>query len=163
MNKKHRLYKVIREGNYTNFPGLYGFFFKNCDTLPLASSTKVMVEFMKSVDVLLKKGNHILVYPEQSMWFNYKKPKMLQSGAFKLAVRSKVPVLPMFICMEDSDVLDSNGNKIQSYTINIEKPIYMDTNQSEKINVEEMKNKNYEIWKKIYENFYNEKLEYIIK
>ena len=24
-SKKHKLYKVIREGNYTNFPGLYGF------------------------------------------------------------------------------------------------------------------------------------------
>jgi len=30
--KNKRLYKVIREGNYTNFPGLYGFFFRNCDT-----------------------------------------------------------------------------------------------------------------------------------
>ena len=32
--EEKRLYKVIREGNYTNFPGLYGFFFRNCDTLP---------------------------------------------------------------------------------------------------------------------------------
>ena len=28
------LYKVIREGNFTNFPGLYGFFFRHCNTLP---------------------------------------------------------------------------------------------------------------------------------
>ena len=33
--EEKRLYKVIREGNYTNFPGLYGFFFRNCDTLPI--------------------------------------------------------------------------------------------------------------------------------
>ena len=26
------LYKVIREGNYTNFPGLYGYFFRHCNT-----------------------------------------------------------------------------------------------------------------------------------
>ena len=59
LNRKRRLYKVIREGNYTNFPGLYGYFFKNCDTLPLASNRRVMVEFIKSVDILLKKGEFI--------------------------------------------------------------------------------------------------------
>ena len=41
--KDKRLYKVIREGNYTNFPGLYGFFFRNCDTLPLSSNKRTMV------------------------------------------------------------------------------------------------------------------------
>ena len=46
--KDKRLYKVIREGNYTNFPGLYGFFFRNCDTLPLSSNKRTMVNFMKA-------------------------------------------------------------------------------------------------------------------
>ena len=39
--EEKRLYKVIREGNYTNFPGLYGFFFRNCDTLPLSSNKRI--------------------------------------------------------------------------------------------------------------------------
>ena len=52
-NKK--LYKVIREGNYTNYPGLYGFLFRNCDTLPLSSNKRTMVEFMKAVDVILQR------------------------------------------------------------------------------------------------------------
>ena len=51
-----KLYKVIREGNYTNFPGFYGFLFRNCDTLPLSSNRKTMVEFLKAVDILIKKG-----------------------------------------------------------------------------------------------------------
>ena len=54
--EEKRLYKVIREGNYTNFPGLYGFFFRNCDTLPLSSNKRTMVNFMKAVDALLQKG-----------------------------------------------------------------------------------------------------------
>ena len=53
--EEKRLYKVIREGNYTNFPGLYGFFFRNCDTLPLSSNKRTMVNFMKAVDSLLQK------------------------------------------------------------------------------------------------------------
>lgn len=62
-NKK--LYKVIREGNYTNFPGFYGFLFRHCDTLPLSSNKRTMIEFLKAVDTLLKKGEFILIYPEQ--------------------------------------------------------------------------------------------------
>lgn len=98
--KQHRskkLYKVIREGNYTNFPGFYGFLFRNADTLPLSSNKRTMVNFMKAVDVILKKGDFILIYPEQSMWWNYRKPKPLKDGAFKMATRSNVPVIPIFI------------------------------------------------------------------
>lgn len=161
--KQHRskkLYKVIREGNYTNFPGFYGFLFRNADTLPLSSNKRTMVNFMKAVDVILKKGDFILIYPEQSMWWNYRKPKPLKDGAFKMATRSNVPVIPIFITMEDSDIIGEDGFSIQEYTVNIEKPIYPDPEKSEKENTVMMKNKNYEVWKKIYEDFYQIPLEY---
>ncbi len=161
--KQHRskkLYKVIREGNYTNFPGFYGFLFKNADTLPLSSNKRTMVNFMKAVDVILKKGDFILIYPEQSMWWNYRKPKPLKDGAFKMATRSNVPVVPIFITMEDSDIIGEDGFPIQEYTVNIEKPIYPDPEKSEKENTVMMKDKNYEVWKKIYEDFYQIPLEY---
>ena len=32
-----RMYRVIREGNYTSFPGFYGFLMRSCDTLPRLS------------------------------------------------------------------------------------------------------------------------------
>lgn len=161
--KQHRskkLYKVIREGNYTNFPGFYGFLFRNADTLPLSSNKRTMVNFMKAVDVILKKGDFILIYPEQSMWWNYRKPKPLKDGAFKMATRSNVPVIPIFITMEDSDIIGEDGFPIQEYTVNIEKPIYPDPEKSEKENTVMMKDKNYEVWKKIYEDFYQIPLEY---
>lgn len=158
--KNKRLYKVIREGNYTNFPGLYGFFFRNCDTLPLSSNKRTMVEFMKSVKTILDKGDFILIYPEQSLWWNYKKPKPLKSGAFKIAAKNSVPVIPIFITMEDSNIIGADGFPIQEYTLNIEKPIYPDEKLSENENKEMMKAKNYEIWKKVYEDFYKIPLEY---
>ena len=159
-SKKRKLYKVIREGNYTNFPGLYGFFFKNCNTLPLSSKTSTMVNFVKAVDEILKRGDFILIYPEQSMWWNYKKPKPLKNGAFKLAARNNVPVVPIFITMEDSDIIGQDGLPIQQYIINIEEPIYPDSKLSVKDNTEAMKNKNFETWKNVYENFYRIPLEY---
>ena len=160
MDKTKKLYKVIREGNYTNFPGLYGFFFRNCDTLPLSSNAKTMVEFMKAVDTILQRKDFILIYPEQSMWWNYKKPKPLKDGAFKFAVRNDVPVLPIFITMEDSSIIQDDGFPVQKYTINIEKPIYPDKNLNKKQNINMMRDKNFDVWKNIYENFYDIPLEY---
>lgn len=155
-----RLYKVIREGNYTNFPGIYGFFFRNCDTLPLSSNNKTMVEFMKAADTILKRGDMILIYPEQSLWWNYKKPKPLKPGAFRIAARNNVPIVPIFITMEDSNIMGDDGFIIQQYTINIENPIYPDKDFNEKENTQIMKTKNYEIWKEVYEHFYKVPLLY---
>ncbi len=159
--KNKKLYKIIREGNYTNFPGLYGFFFRNCNTLPLSSNKRTMVKFMTAIDTLLKRGEFILIYPEQSMWWNYRKPKPLKHGAFKLAARSNVPVIPIFITMEDSSIIGEDGFPVQKYTINISEPIYPDNNLTQGENTDIMLNKNYEIWKEIYEDFYKTKLEYL--
>ncbi len=159
-SKSKKLYKVIREGNYTNFSGLYGFFFRNCDTLPLSSNKKTMVAFMKAVDTILKRKDFILIYPEQSMWWNYRKPKPLKDGAFKIAARNNVPVIPIFITMQDSEIIGDDGFPVQEYIVNIEEPIYPDEKLSEKENTNIMRDKNFEVWKKVYEEFYNMPLQY---
>lgn len=160
-SKKKTLYKIIREGNYTNFPGFYGFLFRNCHTLPLSTNKQTMIKLLKSVDEILAKGDFILIYPEQSLWWNYKKPKPLKSGAFRFASKNNVPIVPIFITMKETDIIGDDGFPIMEYYVHIEKPIYKDENLSEKENSEIMKNKNYEIWKKIYEDFYQVPLEYL--
>lgn len=158
---RKRLYKVIREGNYTSFPGIYGLFFRHCNTLPLSRRFSTMQLFMSSIKTLLARGEKILVYAEQGMWWNYKKPRPLTNGAFKFAVQNKVPVLPLFITMEDSDKLDQDGYPIQIYTVHILEPIYQKPEYSEKQNVEYLKNLNYTMCKEVYEKTYGIKLEYL--
>ena len=158
--KKRKLYKIIREGNYTNFSGLYGFFFRHCDTLPLSSSNETMMEFIKAVDTILQRKDFILIYPEQSMWWNYRKPKPLKNGAFKLASKNNVPIIPIFITMEDSDIMGEDDFPVQQYIIHIEKPIYPNSELSDKENMVQMKEQNAAIWKRVYEDFYKVPLEY---
>ena len=43
-----RMYRVIREGNYTSFPGFYGFLMRNCNTLPLSSNMQTMKKFLRA-------------------------------------------------------------------------------------------------------------------
>ena len=154
------LYKVIREGNYTNFPGIYGFFFRHCNTLPLSANFSTMKNFMAAMKVLLERGEKVLVYAEQGMWWNYRKPRPLTAGAFKFAAESNVPVLPIFITMNDSDKIGGDGFPIQEYTLHFLPAIYPDPNKTVKENMEIMKDKNYAMWKEVYEKEYNMPLTY---
>lgn len=154
------LYKVIREGNYTNFPGIYGFFFRHCNTLPLSANFSTMKNFMAAMKVLLERGEKVLVYAEQGMWWNYRKPRPLTAGAFKFAAESNVPVLPIFITMNDSDKIGGDGFPIQEYTLHFLPAIYPDPDKTVKENMEIMKDKNYAMWKEVYEKEYNMPLTY---
>ena len=153
-----RLYKVIREGNYTNYPNPIGFFFRHCNTLPLSSNMETM---KNSMYTLLGRGEKILIYPEQALWWNYRKPRPCKDGAYKFAVNNGVPIIPMFITMTDSDILDPNGFFVQKYTINIMPAIYPNNDLDKKTNIANMKEQNYNACVKTYEDFYKVKLEYL--
>ena len=87
----------------------------------------------------------------------------MQDGAFALAVRNKVPVVPIFITMEDSDILDSDGFFVQEYTIHILPAIYPNIALSSAEAKEEMRKANYEAWVRVYEDFYKKPLVYCEK
>ena len=159
-HKNRKFYRVIREGNYTGFPGFYGFLMRNCDTLPLSSNRATMMKFFRGVNTILQAGHFVLFYPEQSMWWNYRKPKPLKDGAYTIAAKNGVPVLPCFITMKDSDTMGTDGFYVQEYTIHISEPIYPDPEKSQKENCCEMKAKNFEVWKNIYEKEYGIPLRY---
>ncbi len=174
---KRKFYRVIKEGNYTSFPGFFGELMRHFYTLPLSSNIKTMAKFTDATNTLLQKGNFVLFYPEQAMWWNYRKPRPLKIGAFKFAVRNNVPVLPCFITMKDSDILGEDlrraitdfdvsenfipdGFYVQEYTIHIGAPIYAKAELTARENMEYMAQRNFEVWKEIYEKEYDMPLKY---
>ncbi len=161
--KNREFYRVIREGNYTSFPGFYGMLMRNCNTLPISSNIRTLQKFSSAVDQLLNEGHFVLVYPEQSMWWNYRKPKPLHKGAYMFAAKNNVPVLPCFITMKDSDILGEDGYFIQEYTVHIAPPIYPDESLSPRAKTADLMAKNAEVWKNIYEKAYNMPLYYTTK
>ena len=118
------------------------------------------MEFVRATNKILQKGDVILIYPEQSLWWNYKKPKPLKPGAFKIAAKNNVPIAPIFITMEDSQITGEDGFKIQEYTMHIGKPIYPDADLTVRENTNQMREKNFEYWKNVYEAFYKIPLKY---
>ncbi|MBQ3869003.1 MAG: 1-acyl-sn-glycerol-3-phosphate acyltransferase [Clostridia bacterium] len=161
--KDKKLYTVIREGNYTTFKGFYGYLMRNCYTLPLSSNHKTMRKFSIATEQILKKGDFILIYPEQSMWWNYRKPKPLQKGAFVIAAKNNVPIVPCFITMQDSDMVDPDGFFVQEYTVNIGDPIYPDEELKYVDRVTDMLDKTFAFNKETYEKKYGIPLYYTKK
>jgi 1-acyl-sn-glycerol-3-phosphate acyltransferase len=119
-----------------------------------------MKKLLSAIKVLLEHGETILIYPEQSMWWNYRKPKPMQEGAFALALRNKAPIVPIFITMEDSNVPDGDGFFVQEYTVHILPAIYPDLSLPATEAKEKMKKENYEAWVRVYEDFYKKPLVY---
>ena len=158
--KRRKLYRVIREGNYTSFGGFYGYLMRHFYTLPLSSNTKTMTQFLKAVNTLLSRDQFILVYPEQSMWWNYRKPKPLKEGAYRIAAKNGVPVLPCFITMQDSEKMGEDGFPIQEYTIHIAPPLYPKEDKSVKENAAFLMEENGRVWRDIYEKAYGIPLTY---
>ena len=133
---------------------------RHCNTLPLSSNPSAMKEFTRATDTLLKQGNFVLVYPEQSMWWNYRKPKPVKPGGFYLAAKNMLPVLPCFITMKDTTIIGADGFPVQEYTIHVSEPIYPKRGVRVGVNAEMMADENFRIWKEIYEREYGIPLRY---
>ena len=151
---KRRLYKIVREGNYTSFPGFYGYLFRHCNTLPLASSPRGLATVMRAADTLLRRGERILIYPEQAMWWNYRKPRPCKAGAYYMAYRAGVPVIPFFITLTETETLGPDGFPIPRHTVHILPPILPDTSLPLREATEKMAAENYAAWCRTYEEFY---------
>lgn len=175
---RQKFYRVIREGNYTSFPGFFGELMRHFYTLPLSSNAETMVKFTRATNTLLQNGHFVLFYPEQAMWWNYRKPRPVKPGAYKFAAKNNVPVLPCFITMKDSDILGEDlrsslkgfdisenfipdGFFVQEYTIHIGEPIYPDKALNYKQNMAMMAEKNFAFWKETYETVYGMPLTYL--
>ena len=62
--------------------------------------------------------------------------------------------------VQDSEMIDNDGFPVQEYTVHIGEPIYPDPNLKRAENIQMMMDKNYEVWKEIYEKTYKMPLEY---
>lgn len=157
---KKTLHIVVREGNFF-MNGNVGYILKHFNTLPLSSNLSTKLGFMRSVKTILQdKKRLILIYPEQSMWWNYRKPKPHKIGAAHMAVKNNVPIVPCFVTMKNINGTDEFGFPNQKYTINVMPLIYKDKDLSDQENAEALAKKNFELCKNKYEEIYGQPLKY---
>ncbi len=153
LNKK--MYIVIEDTNLA-MSGNIGFLMNYLDVIPITKSPNYLInKFKPELKDVLNKGNIVLIYPEEEMWFNYRKPRPCKRGAYQFASEFNVPIISCFVEIVDLGVLDNDEFNKVKYIVHILNCIYPDSSKSVRANSIDMANKDYEQKKEAYEKAYN--------
>ena len=141
--------------------GFIGFLMNYADTVPLSNDMRYLSrDFIDVLDEKVSNKEAVLIYPEQEMWFNYRKPRPPKRGAYYFAAKLNRPVISCFVEMVDLDEMETpEFHKVQ-YRLHILGVIYPDSNKKVKENSEEMCAKDYALKKAAYERIYAKPLTY---
>lgn len=156
---KHKKLKIT-VAEFNNYGGLFGKILRGAGTMPFSSSITAMKHLSQGITYYLQQNNFILFYPEATLWWCYEKPRPLLDGAYFYATKNNTPIVPMFFTFKNLRKR-KNGTYRKKFILHIGQPIYPKENLTQKENIAYLKNANFEYNKKIYEEFYNKKLEYI--
>lgn len=159
---KH-LYIISQETNLVS-KGPIRFLFWNYDILPIISRSKNFEymgrEFPKHLEKVLSQNEIIMIYPEQEMWFNYRKPRPPKRGAYYYSARFNVPIISCFVEIIDRHIPDNNEFNKTGYKVHVLKTIYPDPNKTIKENSIYMQKKDYSQKIEAYEKIYHRPLTY---
>ena len=92
--------------------------------VPIPETPKALYSFMESMREELDKGRIVHFYPEASLWPWHSELRPFKNGAFNLAVRSSVPVVPMVFKFRDAKWPISMIRKKPLITLEVGSPIY---------------------------------------
>lgn len=160
VGKKRKFDIIVQESNIF-MTGSLGWLMKNNRTIPVNKSTKYITNnFEPTLKKLFDKKHFILIYPEEEMWFNYKKPRPGKIGAYHYACKYNVPIIPCFIEMQNTEKMGENGFYNQKYILHVMPVIYPDLTKDFKTAKEELRKKDYDLKVAKYEEVYHKKLVY---
>lgn len=131
-----------------------GFWLRSLGGIPIpAHSLSGMKKFNEDIAEILRDGKPVLYNPEGSLWPCYREIRPYKRGAFSMAAKNNVPVLPLVIVFKRK----KKRNGKFKYTINFAmcKPIYPDkTLPDEKSQSEKMMQQTYEVTKRVAKEWY---------
>ena len=152
---------AISQGTNFVMPGLNGFILRNIDVIPLIQEPSYMNgAFRTLMKRNLDRNRFILIYPEQEMWFNYRKPRPGKRGAFLFAAECGVPVVPTFVEMVDLPEIVAPGFHDVKLVLHVLPPIFPDPEKSARENSFIMCRADFEAKVRCYEQCYGRPLTY---
>ena len=152
---------VISQDTNLKMKGWFGFFMYYMDIIPVSPNRKYMTEkFDELIDEAFRRKQNILIYPEQEMWFNYRKPRPLKRGAYYYAAKHNKPILPCFTEIRETTKKETEDFYEIRYILHVLKPIYPDPEKSVHENSKEMMQQDYLEKVAAYEEAYGKKLDY---
>lgn len=162
-NKTHHQLSIVIEDTNLMLPGFFRYLMNYVGTIPLVQSTSYIGNvFPKHLSNALAKNNWVLIYPEQEMWWNYRKPRKLQRGAYYFAAKQNVPVISLFIEIRDLPKIEKKDSNFYEtkYIVHVLQPIFPDVSLSANENAHKMMEQDYQQKVAAYEKIYGKKLNY---
>ena len=148
----------------TNFamPGLIGFLMNYGDTIPLSVESHYLARDFLSVlkEKLAEKNQAILLYPEQEMWYRYRKPRPPKSGAYFYAAKLGAPILSCFVEIQEKEEDQNEEFKKVRCILHVLGTLSPDPDKSVKENTERLAQEDYALKKACYERVYHKPLTY---
>ncbi len=156
-----RLYVVSKDSNLA-MKGFTGFLMNFTDIIPISDDLRYMNNYFNpTMKDLLANDNKILIYPEQEMWFNYRKPRPPKRGAYYYAAQNCVPVISCFVEMQTLPKKEKQEDFYKTrFVMHVLPTIYPDPEKSVRENSREMMAQDYEQKKEAYEEAYGRELTY---
>ena len=91
--------------------------------MPIPEKIKNREYFMKAIEEILNNGNFVHFYPEASLFPYYKKIRNFKNGAFSIAVKNDVPIVPMVFTFREPKGIRKIFKKKKDVTLKILKPV----------------------------------------
>ena len=91
--------------------------------MPIPEKIKNREYFMKAIEEILNNGNFVHFYPEASLFPYYKKIRNFKNGAFSIAVKNDVPIVPMVFTFRKPKGIRKIFKKKKDVTLKILKPV----------------------------------------
>lgn len=153
---------IISQTSNFAMTGPLGFLMNYADTIPISTDPRYLARGFMSImkERLVEKGDAVLLYPEQEMWFNYRKPRPPKNGAYFFAAKLNVPIVSCFVEMTDLSEDDTEEFKKVKYTLHILDILYPDAEKTVKENTELLAEADYRLKKECYERVYGKALTY---
>lgn len=159
---KRKKLNIISQTTNFAMKGFIGFIMNYANTIPISTEPRYLARDFLSVmkEKLVEKKEAVLLYPEQEMWFNYRKPRPPKNGAFFYATKLNIPIISCFVEIVDKDEDDTEDFKKVKYILHILDVLYPDPDKTSKENVEYLAEADYNLKKECYEKVYKKPLTY---
>ena len=153
---------IISQTSNFAMKGLVGYLMNYADTIPISTEPRYLARDFLSIlkERLVDKKHAILLYPEQEMWFNYRKPRPPKDGAYFFASKLNVPIVSCFVEMVDLTEDDTPEFKKVKYILHVLDVLYPDPQKSVRENTEFLSHTDYNLKKNCYESVYGKELTY---
>ena len=118
-NTKIRGFWIAKKELYNSF--FFGMFTRNAGSILLDREAKNMAPFFKDIKEVVKDGNSIYIFPEGTRNKENTPLSSFKEGARVIALKNRLPILPVYIKTNANEVLKEAINKRdEELTIDIE-------------------------------------------